>query len=154
MKLVQFWTTWKKGSLHKKENVQYSSTSAKKIELNTSLEVKENFEKYYRIIDLIPVFLTIATLTKCITCDGELQFSSCKKEGPEFNIEVTCEKCSRPRYVPSSEKIEPFIYDINLRFIFAMRVSGLRLASCDKFCRLMNSSSSFSSKPTYNRYCN
>lgn len=118
----------------KKDDVQCSSASAKKIKLNTSLEVEEDFEKHYRIIDFILVFSTISTLAKCVKCDGKRSFSSCKKEGLGFNIKVTCEKCSQPWYVSSSERIASCTYDVNFRFIFAMRVLGLGLGgNCNTF---------------------
>lgn len=136
----------------KNDNITANSASAKKIKMNTSLDVAEDFEKHYRIVDFMLVFSTISTLVKCVKCDGTITFQSCKKEGLGFNIKITCEKCKQPRFIPSSERIQSCAYEINYRFCFVMRMLGLGLAGCEKFCGLMDLASSFLSKPTYSTY--
>lgn len=134
-----------------KDAVEAVSSSSRKISENTCVE--EDLQKHYRIVDFLLVFSTLATLVKCAECGEKISFQSCKKEGLGFNIKVTCEKC-QPRYVPSSERIESRIYEINYRFAFAMRVLGLGLAGCDKFCGLMDLASSFMAKSSYTSYIN
>jgi len=56
-----------------------------------------------------------------------------------------------PVYIPSSEKIGR-MYEVNYRFTFVMRMLGLGLAGCNKFCGLMDLSSNFLSKAVYNFY--
>lgn len=120
---------------HKRKNEEViASTSSKKIKVDTGKSVSEDFDKHYRIIDFMLVFSTISTLVKCVKCDGKVQLTSCKMEGLGFKIQVTCEKCKEPRYVPSSERINGNAYEINYRFAFVMRILGLGLAGCNKFC--------------------
>ena len=52
---------------------------------------------------------------------------------------MACDKFKEPRYVPSSEKIKGGnTYEVNHQFAFVMRVLGVRLAKCDKFCSLID----------------
>ena len=136
----------------RKDDVQGSSASAKKIKMSTARDIVEDLEKHYRIVDFLLVFSTISTLVKCAVCDGKINFQSCKKEGLGFNIKVTSEKCKQPRFIPSAERIRSGVYEINHRFTFVMRILGLGLAGCEKFCGLMDLSSTFLSKPTYSAY--
>lgn len=138
----------------KGEGPTTSSASAKKIKVTVEEQVTEDLEKHYRIIDFLLVFSTIATLVKCVKCDGKVNFHSTKKEGLGFNIKVSCESCKQSSNVPSSPRINSGIYEVNYRFVFAMRVLGLGLAGCEKFCGLMDLSSSFLSRPTYSNYVN
>jgi len=112
----------------KSEDVSTSSASAKKIKVIVEDQVTEDLEKYYRIIDFLLVFSTIATLVKCVKCDGKVNFHSTKKEGLGFNIKVSCESCKQITNVPSSARINSGIYEVNYRFVFVMRILGLGLA--------------------------
>ena len=116
----------------KKDTGEAKNTSSRKRSTNKSIE--EVLSKHYRIVDFMLVFTALATLVKCGVCAGNISFQSCKKEGLGFKIKVTCENCKNRRYVSSSERIESGEYEINRRFIFAMRVLGLGLAGCEKFC--------------------
>lgn len=89
---------------------------------------------------------------KCVKCDGKISFKSTKKEGLGFSVEVSCENCKQVTHVPSSERINSGVYEINYRFAFVMRVLGLGLARCAKFCGLMDLSDTFLSRPRYNEY--
>lgn len=133
----------------KKDTVEATSTSARKISGNTCVE---DLQKHYRIVDFLLVFSTIAIFVKCAECGEKISFQSCSKEGLGFKIKVTCKKCRQPRYVQSSERIESGVYEINARFAFAMRVLGLGLAGCDKFCGLMDLASSFVAKSSFDSY--
>lgn len=135
-----------------KSDVTTVSASAKKLKTWNEINVPENVEKHYRIIDFVLVFSVISTLVKCTKCDGKIEFKTCKKEGLGFNIEVKCNNCKMPVYVPSSERIGRGKYEINYRFAFVMRMLGLGLAGCNKFCGLMDISSNFVSKAVYNVY--
>lgn len=142
---------------HKRRNdddIEARSTSTKKIRLSFSQKVAEDTNKHFRIIDFLLVFSTISTLVKCAVCDSTVSFQCCGKIGLGFKIKIKCEKCKEPRYVPSSERVDNHMYEVNYRFAFVMRVLGLGLAGCDKFCGLMDLSSNFVSKSVYNNYLN
>ena len=115
--------------------------------MNTNRKVPEDADKHYQIIDFLLVFTTISTLVKCAQYSGKVSFKSCAKEGLEFEIKVTCPNCE-PRYVPSSQRVGRS-YEVNTRFVFVMRILGLGLAACNKFCGLMDLASQFLSKPSY-----
>jgi len=68
---------------------------------------------------------------------------------PPLNIQVKCDNCKMPVYIPSSLRIGR-MYEVNYRFAFVMRMLGLSLAGCKKFCGLMDISSNFVSKAVYN----
>lgn len=130
----------------------------------------EELEKHYKVIDFLLILLffifnkniyyyfyyflfsTISTLVKCVKCDGKVQFQLAKREGLGFNIKVSCDSCKQNKYVPSRARINSGIYEVNFRFVFVMRILGLELAGCEKFCGLMDLSSSFLAKSTYNDY--
>lgn len=46
------------------------------------------------------------------------------------------------------------MYELNRRFIFVMRILGLGLSGCKKFCGLMDISCSFLNQSTYDFYIN
>ena len=63
----------------KNEGISTSSASAKKIKVTVEDQVTEDLEKHYMIIDFLLVFSTIATLVKCVKCDGKVNFLSTLK---------------------------------------------------------------------------
>ena len=137
----------------KTEDISTSSASAKKIKVTDEDQITEDLEKYYRIIDFLLVFSTIATLVKCIKYDGKVNFhSTIKKEGLGFNIKVSCGNCKQITNISSRAKINSGVYEVNYRFLFVMRILGHGLPGCEKFCGLMDLFSSFLSRPKYNDY--
>lgn len=86
----------------KAKTFQQVARQLKKIKVTVEDQVTEDLEKYYSIIDFLLVFSTIATLVKCVKCDGKVNFHSTKKEGLGFNIKVSCESCKQITNVPSS----------------------------------------------------
>ncbi|KYM97058.1 hypothetical protein ALC62_12266 [Cyphomyrmex costatus] len=96
----------------------FSSTSAKKLKSREEIEVPVNSNVQYAIIDFLLVFSTLSTFVHL-----------------GFKIMLECENCN-PRYILSSERIGQ-AYAINRRFIFIMRILGLGLVGCDKFCGLI-----------------
>lgn len=112
------------------------STSAKKIKAQNEVIVPEDSKSEYRILNFISVFAAIATFVKCKECGGNIKFETAQTRGLGFKIAVLCENCT-PRFVLSS----PFVrhsYEINRRFIFVMRLLGIGLRGCKKFCGLMD----------------
>ena len=97
----------------------------------------------YKIIDFMTVFTAISNLVKCKNCNGNVEFQTSSERGLGFKVVVMCE----PEYIVSS----PFIghtFEINRRFVYVMRVLGLGLEGCKKFCSLMDMSA-FLSQNTY-----
>lgn len=112
------------------------STSAKKIKTLNEIIVPEDSKFEYRILNFITVFAAISTFVKCKECGDNIKFETAQTRGLGFKIAVLCKNCA-PQYVPSS----PFIghsYEINRRFIFVMRLLGIGLRGCKKFCGLMD----------------
>lgn len=149
---VRVYRSKKRFNPKKRKSEIGSSASAKKIRVsNCGLKPTKDPDMHYRCIDFLLVFTAISSLVKCKECDGKITFESTRKEGLGFEIQVKCEQCKNINYVPSSEKIDKK-YKINLRFVFIMRVLGLGLAGCNKFCGLMDLGSSFLSKTVYSTY--
>ena len=65
-------------------------------------------------------------------------------------VRVECERWD-PKYIFSCKKIGR-MYELNRRFIFVLRILGLGLVGCKKFCGLMNISSSFLNQSIYDLY--
>lgn len=134
----------------------FSSTSAKKLKSREEIEVPVNSNVQYAIIDFLLVFSTLSTFVQCSNvvngkvCGGKIEFKQCSKLGLGFKIMLECENCD-PRYIASSERIGQS-YVINRRFIFVMRILGLGLAGCNKFCGLMDLASSFLHHSSYDFY--
>jgi len=137
-------------------NASFMSTSSKKLKTDDGIRVPENANVQYAIIDFLLVFTTLASFVNCSNvvdgkvCGGKVEFKQCSKAGLGFKIMVECENCA-PRYISSCERIgHAFI--INRRFILVMRILGLGLAGCNKFCGLMDISSNFLNHSTYDVY--
>ena len=138
----------------------FTSTSAKKLKSQDENHVPEEGNLQYAIIDFFLVFSTLSTFVKCSNiinengeekvCNGKVDFKQCVKFGLGFKISVECENC-KPRYISSCQTIGKS-YKINRRFIFVMRILGLGLAGCNKFCGLMDLNSSFLNQSTYDFY--
>lgn len=112
------------------------SASAKKLKGQDKIIVPQDSSVEYRILNFITVFAAISAIVKCKVCDGNLKFQTTSARGLGFKVAVICEKCVI-KTIPSC----PFVghtYEINRRFIFAMRVLGLGLKGCQKFCGLMD----------------
>jgi len=137
-------------------DASFMSTSSKKLKTDDGIRVPENANVQYAIIDFLLVFTTLASFVNCSNvvdgkvCGGKVEFKQCSKAGLGFKIMVECENCD-PRYISWCEKIgHAFI--INRRFILVMRILGLGLAGCNKFCGLMDISSNFLNHSTYDVY--
>ncbi|CAG5100711.1 Protein of unknown function, partial [Cotesia congregata] len=129
------------------DDSSFTSTSAKKLKGDDREHVPEEYTLQYSIIDFALVF---STLSSFINCNGKVQFKQCSKFGLGFKIVVECERCD-PKYILSCQKIGR-MYELNRRFFFVMRILGLGLAGCKKFCGLMDISSSFLNQSTYDFY--
>ncbi|KAL7304693.1 hypothetical protein TKK_0002934 [Trichogramma kaykai] len=127
--------------LNKKEPPKKRSNSesmkSKKIRLSCSLPLPDAEDTSYKIINFLLVFNSLSTFVKCVDCGGKISFFIHEEGGLGFKVKVCCSNC-KPRYINSSEKIQCDSYEINYRFSFIMRILGIGLSGCDKFCGLMD----------------
>lgn len=138
----------------------FTSTSGKKLKGDDKEHVPEEATLQYSIIDFALVFSTLSCFVRCSNiikskgeeklCNGKVDFKQCSKFGLGFKIVVACERCD-PKYILSCQQIGR-MYELNRRFIFVMRILGLGLAGCKKFCGLMDISCSFLNQSTYDFY--
>jgi len=112
------------------------STSAKKFENQEQCDVPKNASTGYRILEFITVFSAISNAVKCKQCNGNVRFETASERGLGFKIVLICDKCI-PQYINSSPLVSK-AYEINRRFIFIMRILGVGLQGCKKFCGLMD----------------
>ena len=70
----------------------------------------------------------------CEMCKTSFSIFSERRLG--FKISVVCDKCT-PKYIPSCDFIK-HSYEINRRFILAMRVIGVGYKGAKPFCGLMD----------------
>lgn len=90
----------------------------------------------YRILNFSAVFTAISACVKCKTCGGNIKFAEADIRGLGFKIVIQCDECE-PQRISSCPQIQK-AYEINRRFVFAMRVLGLGLSAMQKFCGLMD----------------
>lgn len=112
------------------------SASAKKFKFQKEYYVPNDNSVNYRIVNFFTVFSIISNAVKCIECNGKVKFSVASERGLGFKIVLTCEKCD-PQYISSC----PYVgrgYEINRRFIFAMRILGVGFKGASEFCGLMD----------------
>ena len=100
----------------------------------------------YRTINFFTVFSAIASLVKCAKCNSKISFGIASERGLGFKISVVCDKCT-PEYIPSCDFMK-HSYEINRRFILAMRVIGVGYKVAKKCCGLTDFPS-FQCKSTY-----
>lgn len=112
------------------------STSAKKLKTMSDIIVPEDNTMQYRILNFITVFAAISQYVSCKTCGRKVDFKADSTRGLGFKILVLCESCE-PESIPSCPYIQSS-YEINRRFIFVMRLLGIGLKGCQKFCGLMD----------------
>lgn len=112
------------------------SASAKKLRNAHNVEVPEESNIGYRILNFVTVFSALSECVKCKTCGGDVKFRSESIRGLGFKIMVLCSSCT-PTVIPSCPYINT-AYEINARFFFAMRLLGISLAGAQKFCGLMD----------------
>ncbi|XP_067213906.1 uncharacterized protein [Linepithema humile] len=123
-------------SAHELETDIDQSTSAKKLKLQKDIIVPQDNNIEYRILNFITVFAAISNYIKCKVCNGDVKFLTASTRGLGFKLLIQCDTCDS-KLIPSC----PYIgttFEINRRFIFTMRVLGLGLEGCQKFCGLMD----------------
>lgn len=99
-----------------------------------TVPVKTNLQ--HCIINFYTVFGALSNFVVCKTCKSKVKFNIIEPKGLGFKIEVQCD-CDPTVKIPSSE-YDNRTYDINKRFLFVMKVLGIGVAGCRKFCALMD----------------
>ncbi|KYQ46703.1 hypothetical protein ALC60_14224 [Trachymyrmex zeteki] len=131
-----------------------TSASAKKLK-TSSVIVPIDASHGYRIINFLTLFSTLSDMIKCKSCDGDISFKEGSIRGLGFKLVITCDKCE-PRYINCCPLIN-HAYEINRRFVFAMRLLGVGYEGAKKFCGIMDLPNIFSKKVYYeiltNIYC-
>lgn len=97
----------------------------------------------YRVIEFYTIFWALSNMLVCKKCKGDVRFEEKNHEGLGFRIFVKC-GCG-DTVIPSCPKI-PGGYEVNARFVFAMRMCGQSLSAVNLFCNLMNLCQGFSKK--------
>ena len=112
------------------------SASRKKLKFKDNIHVPVDLSIQYRIVNFLQVFTAISGYVKCKTCDGKVQFAPIETRGLGFKICVNCEKCEQRKITASA--VVDRAYEINRRFILAMKLLGVGAAGCAKFYGLMD----------------
>jgi len=90
----------------------------------------------YRVLNFYSVFMVLSDYVICKKCGGNITFSEKSARGLGFQLVIQCAVCE-----PVNINSCPLIgngYEINKRFVFAMRMLGLGLAGAEKFCAFMD----------------
>lgn len=72
----------------------------------------------------------------CKKCGGDINFTEWSVRGLGFKLVVNCGKCDQ--VVIYSCPLIHNAYEINRRFIFAMRPTGVGLAGAERFCTFVD----------------
>lgn len=125
------------------------SSSKKKIDFKNYEQVKANSSGYC-IFDLDILNNIIETFLKCKHCNANdsvsLSMTEKKGDGLAKNILIMCHNCNKSvEFMTSSKcsvelssKIEIQKYDINLRYVYAMRTIGKGVLASKVFCSVMD----------------
>jgi len=92
------------------------------------------------------IFGYLQSLLKCKKCDKDIAFSKYGERGLGFKLCVTCECGST--YIDSSPHIG-HAYEINRRFVFAMRLIGVGIHGINLFCGFMDLCNRFNNNTYY-----
>lgn len=103
-------------------------------EETVTVPIKDNVQ--HCIINFYTVFSALANFVVCKNCRSKITFKIIEPEGLGFKIELDC-KCTPTTKILSSA-YDNKTYDINRRFLFVMKLLGIGLAGCQKFCALMD----------------
>lgn len=106
-------------------------TSAKKLRASHVLEPSINNNIDYVILNFATVFSFISEHVKWKTCGNDISFAKTSTRGLGFKVQILCPSC-----VTQSEPSCPYIsnaYEINTKFIFAMRMIGIGLNGAKNF---------------------
>ncbi|KYN15474.1 hypothetical protein ALC57_12259 [Trachymyrmex cornetzi] len=137
-----------------REMARTSSASSKKLKISL-VDVPIDADHGYRIINSSTLFSTLSDMIKCKSCNGNISFREATIRGLGFKLVITCDKCE-PRYINCCPLID-HAYEINRRFVFAMRLLGVGYEGAKKFCGIMDFPNIFRKEVYYeiltNIYC-
>jgi len=107
-----------------------TSALAKKIAAKaTDFEVNVDPLLQYCIVNFL-LFMSLQDILICKKCKGDIKFSKRAEKRLGFQLVMQC-RCESDVHIPSNLQINTS-YEINRRFVFAMRLR-CRLPSYDKF---------------------
>lgn len=123
-----------------------STESASKVKLGNLLDYEQFSDTFkYDIVDLSVIERLISGIAVCKTCFGPLSFSVTKRIGLAFTVNLECtnndckavvsERSSRLEKVGASENK---VYDINIRYVYALRSIGVGQETGEMFAGVMN----------------
>lgn len=113
------------------------STSAKKLKESAeeyNIEVDDTVS--YRLKNFITVFSAISNVVVCKQCKSNVTFTENGKRGLGFKIVISCANCDKTD-VPNCPYVDKS-YEINRRFVLAMRLLGVGLHRIIKFCAFLD----------------
>ena len=116
-------------------SVENRSTSAKKLKAcHTDVIIDQSIS--YRILNIFTFLSAVCEHVSCKTCGGDIKFEESSTRGLGFKLGLMCANCDA-KYIDSCPLIRN-AYEINTRFIFAMRLLGVGLQGAEKFCAFMD----------------
>ena len=111
------------------------SSSAKKLQ-SERINIVTDSTIGYRFINFLSIFLPLCEYLCCKECGSKITFGETSKRGLGFKLVIICKMCGE-KYIDSCPLISN-AYEVNRRFIFAMRIVGIGLNGAEKFCGLMD----------------
>ncbi|KYN15554.1 hypothetical protein ALC57_12224 [Trachymyrmex cornetzi] len=112
-----------------------SSSASKLSKKSPEFEVNIDQSVQYVIINFA-LFLTLQTLVICKVCKSDIRFYKYSEKGLGFKLVVQC-KCETETCIPSSPEMNT-TYEINRRFVYAMRLIGVGFQGLSNFCGFMD----------------
>lgn len=119
-------------------------TSASFQKLSKSLTKDDEITNYnsskYIIVDLDILSKALSEFVTCKSCGiGTVTLSDTaqKRKGCASNLQLICNDCCAQKSFMSSEKVDN-IYDINLRFVYAMRSIGNGKSDANILCTMLD----------------
>lgn len=125
---------------------EFVSTSAKKLKTASYEDIQVDQNIGYVICNFFTIFSFLSDILVCKSCGGDVKFDRTSGAGISFKLIVTC-NCDT-QYCNSSPCVNK-TYEVNRRFMFAMRMLGVGLQSLRTFCSIMDITCSFSNNIYY-----
>jgi len=136
------------GNKHTADDVTLdTSASARKIAAKTTdFEVNVDPFLQYCIVNFL-LFMSLQDILICKKCKGDIKFFKRAEKGLGFQLVVQC-RCESDVHIPSSPQINTS-YEINRRFVFAMRLIGVGFQAMTNFCGFMDIRQEISKRSYY-----
>ena len=136
-----------RGNQHTRElSLECTSSSAKKLKASDDFGVNVDPNLNYCIIQFNLVFSALQQVLQCKECNGAVRFSKRDVRGLGFQL---CVLCSCNEMLINSCQKDVNAYEVNKRFVFAMRLIGVGLNGLNNFCGLMDLGAGFSIRTYY-----